>query len=305
MKKMMILLLAIGWVTMSSTGMAAMSNSAVRKHTLFLSDRMAYELNLTNAQYNDIYEINYDFVDAVRYIMDDVVRGNERAMDQYYYFLDIRNDDLRWVLSSAQYRRFMANETFYRPVYTSGSSWNFRVYISYSNHNYFYFGKPYHYRTYKGNNRRTSHTVASSYRNKYNHTVFNGNYSVRNEQVYVNNRRSDFGGNTTSSSAKRPAATTSSRRSVSANDDVYAPSRNTSGTGSSSVTSRRTTTGSSTGTSTGSSSSSGSSSSVKSTGSSSSGSSSSSRRSTESSSSSSKSSSSSSGSRSSSTSSRR
>ena len=59
---------------------AAMSNSRVRKETRFLTDKMAYELNLNTAQYNDVYEINYDFISGVRYLMDDVLRGEEWAL---------------------------------------------------------------------------------------------------------------------------------------------------------------------------------------------------------------------------------
>ena len=37
---------------------------------------------------------------------------------------------------------------FYRPVYVSGGRWSFRVYITYTNHNHFYFpaavSLPYH-----------------------------------------------------------------------------------------------------------------------------------------------------------------
>ena len=84
---------------------AAMSNSRVRKETRFLTDKMAYELNLNTAQYNDVYEINYDFISGVRYLMDDVLRGEEWALNRYYDYLDVRNDDLRWVLSSRQYSR--------------------------------------------------------------------------------------------------------------------------------------------------------------------------------------------------------
>ena len=54
---------------------AAMSNSKVRKETRFLTDKMAYELNLNTEQYNDVYEINYDFIAGIRYLMDDVLRG--------------------------------------------------------------------------------------------------------------------------------------------------------------------------------------------------------------------------------------
>ena len=95
---------------------AAMSNSRVRKETRFLTDKMAYELNLNTAQYNDVYEINYDFISGVRYLMDDVLRGEEWALNRYYDYLDVRNDDLRWVLSSRQYSRFMQAAYFFRPI---------------------------------------------------------------------------------------------------------------------------------------------------------------------------------------------
>ena len=107
MKRIILILFAIGITAMSSVSMAAMSNSRVRKETRFLTDKMAYELNLNTAQYNDVYEINFDFIYSIRYLMDDVIRGYEWALDDYYNYLDVRNDDLRWVLSDAQYRRFL------------------------------------------------------------------------------------------------------------------------------------------------------------------------------------------------------
>ena len=147
MKRILFILLV---VTASTTVMAGMSTSKVRKETRFLTDKMAYELDLNNPQYNDVYEINYDFIYSLRNIMDYVVRGDEWALDDYYEALDIRNDDLRWVLSDAQYRRFLGAEYFYRPIYVTGGRWNFRIYINYPNRSLFYFGVPYHYRTYCG-----------------------------------------------------------------------------------------------------------------------------------------------------------
>ena len=99
MKRILFILLV---VTASTTVMAGMSTSKVRKETRFLTDKMAYELDLNNPQYNDVYEINYDFIYSLRNIMDYVVRGDEWALDDYYEALDIRNDDLRWVLSDVQ-----------------------------------------------------------------------------------------------------------------------------------------------------------------------------------------------------------
>ena len=107
MKKIILFLFAIGITTMSSVCMAGMSTSKVRKETRFLTDKMAYELNLSNAQYNDIYEINFDFLYSIRNTIDYVAKGYQWAMNDYYDALDVRNDDLRWVLNNSQYRRFM------------------------------------------------------------------------------------------------------------------------------------------------------------------------------------------------------
>ena len=101
MKKLFLLLLAIGMTTISSVSMAALSNNGIRNETRFLSDKMAYELNLTNAQYNDLYEINYDFIYSINRVMDYAVKGYEWAMNDYYDALDLRNDELRYEIGRA------------------------------------------------------------------------------------------------------------------------------------------------------------------------------------------------------------
>lgn len=193
MKRLFILLFVIGATAMSSVSMAGMSNSRIRKETRFLTDKMAHELGMNTAQYNDVYEINYDFIASVGDLMDEVVRGYEWALNDYYQALDVRNDDLRWVLSESQYRRFLGADYFYRPIYASGGRWNFRVYITYTNHNHFYFDRPYHYRTYCGGHYRRHYDSPSYYRGRYNHSYYRGSHSVRSERVYNSNRRSDFG----------------------------------------------------------------------------------------------------------------
>lgn len=209
MKRLFLLLFAIGMVAMSSTSMAGMSNSRIRKETRFLTDKMAHELNMNTAQYNDAYEINYDFIASVGDLMDEVVRGYEWALNDYYEALDVRNDDFRWVLSDTQYRRFLGADYFYRPIYASGGRWNFRIYITYTNHNHFYFGRPYHYRTYCGGHHRTHYDNASYYRGRYNHSYYRGSHSVRSEKVYHNNRRSDFGSvSVRPNSSTRPSTST-------------------------------------------------------------------------------------------------
>ena len=93
MKRIIFIFLA----AMMSTAVcsAAMSNSKVRKETRFLTDKMAYELNLSTEQYNDVYEINYDFISGIRYLMDDVLRGEEWALNRYYDYLEGAEESCR------------------------------------------------------------------------------------------------------------------------------------------------------------------------------------------------------------------
>ena len=186
MKKLTTLWLILLMLTISIPAMSAMSMSKVRQHARFLTDRMAYELNLTTMQYNDVYEVNYDFIDNVRHIMDDVTAGYPSAVDRYYDFLDFRNDDLRWILSASQYRRFMNVDYFYRPIYTTASEWLFRIYRVYNDITHFYFGKPHHYKSYKGEHYRTHHGHVSFYKNNrkdyYKHDFYKGDVRARQDK---------------------------------------------------------------------------------------------------------------------------
>ena len=186
MRKLTTLWMMILMLCMSIPAMGAMSMSKVRENARFLTDRMAYELKLTPMQYDDVYEVNYDFIDNIRYIMDDVVRGYDHAVDRYYQFLDYRNDDLRWILSASQYRRFMRVDYFYRPVYTTTSNWLFRIYKVYHDVKHFYFDKPHHYKSYRGGHYRTHHGHVSFYKNNrkdhYKHDFYKGDIRVRHDK---------------------------------------------------------------------------------------------------------------------------
>ena len=65
MKKMTTIWMMIVMLGMSIPAMGAMSISKMRQNARFLTDRMTYELGLTMAQYDDIYEVNYDFINNV------------------------------------------------------------------------------------------------------------------------------------------------------------------------------------------------------------------------------------------------
>ena len=211
MKRILFMLFAV--IMSTAVCHAAMSNSKVRKETRFLTDKMAYELNLNTAQYNDVYEINYDFISGVRYLMDDVLRGEEWALNRYYDYLDIRNDDLRWVLSRRQYSRFMQAAYFFRPIYVSGGHWSFRIYVTYTNPNHFYYPRPYHYRTYCGGHNRVHYHNVSYYRGRHNYPTYNGSFRIRDNKSYHTSRRSDFGSvHICPNSGTRPNVEQSNRR---------------------------------------------------------------------------------------------
>lgn len=132
----------------------AMSPRAIRENARFLSDRMAYELRLTPQQYEDCYEINYDFICAINPIMDRVVYGYPEYIDMYYNFLDYRNEDLRYIMTEGQYLAFMSIDYFFRPVYTLSGAWQFRVFQRYTDRAYFYFDAPRIYWSYAGGHAR-------------------------------------------------------------------------------------------------------------------------------------------------------
>jgi len=120
----------------------AMSYNAAKNEALFLSDKMAYELNLTAAQYEAVYEINLDYLMSLN--------GHG---DVFGIWWDRRNADLRYVLNSWQYDKYVALSHFYRPVAWKAGSWTFAVYSHY-NRGRFYNDRPTVFVTYKGGQNR-------------------------------------------------------------------------------------------------------------------------------------------------------
>ncbi|MBO4487504.1 MAG: hypothetical protein J5729_03995 [Bacteroidaceae bacterium] len=178
-----------------SLNMMATSDSRLREYARFLSDRMAYELDLTPMQYDDCYEINLDFLYATDRIMDDVVYGYIDAIDRYYDYLDYRNEDLRHVLDYGQYARFLNTEYFYRPIYTRSNSWYLRIYNVYSNRSFYYFDRPSGYLVYRGAHARRAYPNGY-YSSRYSvDRRYRATVRIRDGRDYDMHRRTDFGAN--------------------------------------------------------------------------------------------------------------
>lgn len=186
------LLLTIVLPMLTVMSVLAMSDSRIRETARFLTDRMAYELQLTPAQYEDCFEVNYDFIYSANGVMDDVVYGYSDAIDTYYDYLDYRNEDLRYILNATQFGIFMGLDYFFRPIYTVGRRWAFRIYDIYHNHHYYYYGVPACYHTYHGLHSRHHHH-GGFYVSRYNHPHHHEPVHIHHGNSYATHRHSDFG----------------------------------------------------------------------------------------------------------------
>lgn len=137
MKKFIIALVAM--FTMTFTTASAMSYEQARQQALFLTDKMAYELNLTDDQYEAAYEVNLDYL-----------MGINTYDDLYGIYWRQRNLDLSYILLDWQYRAFCDATYFYRPLYRDGGFWHFGIYARYPRRDYFFFGRPHFYVSYRG-----------------------------------------------------------------------------------------------------------------------------------------------------------
>ena len=136
MKRLLIALTALVTFTLSAN---AMSYEQARQQALFLTDKMAYELNLTEEQYEAAYEVNLDYL-----------LGVESQADLYGDYWIRRNLDLSYILLDWQYRAFCEASYFYRPLYWDAGYWHFGIYARYPHRTYFYFGRPSFWYTYRG-----------------------------------------------------------------------------------------------------------------------------------------------------------
>ena len=136
MKKMILTLMAMLTIAASAN---AMSYEQARNEALFLTDKMAYELNLSDAQYEACYEINLDYL-----------MGVTSQYDVFGPYWERRNLDLSYILFSWQWELFRAATYFYRPLYFDAGYWHFGIYARYPHRDYFFFGRPAFYVSYRG-----------------------------------------------------------------------------------------------------------------------------------------------------------
>lgn len=126
----------------------AMGHAEARREALFLTDKMAYELGLNEAQHDAVYEINFDYLTYI---------SSSKNVKSTY--LNRRNYDINFVLTPMQYSKFYKADYFYTPV-----KWDngvvLKVYSRYPDRSKMYYHAPRSYRFYRGEHGKKYNNVS-------------------------------------------------------------------------------------------------------------------------------------------------
>lgn len=127
---------------------SALPFQEARKQAWFLTDKMAYALNLNPAQCDRVYEVNLEYFMQIN-----------SQHDCHGRYWDYRNTDLRYILHDWQYQLYSTISYFLTPLHWTKSNWVFDIYKHYRD-GYYYFNRPTIYVSYCGGkwNHRKSHT---------------------------------------------------------------------------------------------------------------------------------------------------
>lgn len=178
MKKILLTLAALLTLSMS---VSAMSYEQARREALFLTDKMAYELNLNERQYDAAYEINLDYL-----------MGVTGVNNVYGTYWTRRNQDMRYILLDWQWSAYVAATYFYRPLYWSLGNWHFGIYSRYPHRHILYFNHPTVYVSYRGGHGWNHYRNSSYYhinRSKYHSTVAHNGLRDRHDRGEFRNNR--------------------------------------------------------------------------------------------------------------------
>lgn len=134
----------------SAIHLTALPLSEARREALFLTDKMAYELNLSPYQYEHVYRVNLEYFLNVSTYRD--------CFGSYYEY---RNTDLSYILTDWQYSLYRSISYFFTPIKWLNASWHFDIYRHYKKAHY-YFHKPSCYATYHGGKWKHRHTHTPS-----------------------------------------------------------------------------------------------------------------------------------------------
>ena len=116
MRRFAIVMILMSMVIVSQ----ALPYEKARNRALFLSDKMAYELRLSDAQYDAVYQVNLDYLLTI---------GSRSEV--YGRWWQQRNIELENILYPDQYQRYISIPYFYRPIAWENGRISYGVYNRY------------------------------------------------------------------------------------------------------------------------------------------------------------------------------
>ena len=120
MKRMIMTLVAV-WMMITSMNAQRLTN--IQAEARFITDKMVVELGLSNAQRNNLLNINFTYLDGIR---------SYRDIDAYGW--KYRNKQLKRMLSERQWRRYKESYYFYRPIAWRNNVYVHNIYVKYPGH---------------------------------------------------------------------------------------------------------------------------------------------------------------------------
>ena len=137
MKRLALSLILVTMSVLASFGRGIMTFSEAQQQAYYLTDKMAYELDLTPAQYDEVYQVNLEYF------------LNVSGSDPWGYYWNYRNTDLAYILFDWQYNLYRYAEYFYRPIKWHRHRWYLPVWDHY-NRTYYYYDRPTIWNTWRG-----------------------------------------------------------------------------------------------------------------------------------------------------------
>ena len=137
MKRFLLSFILVMTCAIASFGRGIMTFSEAQQQAYYLTDKMAYELDLTPVQYDQVYQVNLEYF------------LNVSGSDPWGYYWNYRNTDLAYILYDWQYGLYTRSEYFYRPIQWRRGAWYLPLWDFYAR-THFYFDRPSIWHTWRG-----------------------------------------------------------------------------------------------------------------------------------------------------------
>lgn len=119
------LLIAIIAFVASITGANAQHLTDIAFEASYITDKMVFELGLTNVQRNSILQLNLNYLNSISSYRD----INSKTWKK-------RNRSLKKLLTAAQWHMYKNANYFYRPIGWRDGAYTHNIYAKYPRHNY-------------------------------------------------------------------------------------------------------------------------------------------------------------------------